>query len=72
MTTLEKIANRWHVQHVDDERNLDHGIIVTLAKDWYYVADPDCGVRGFDTVREAEEGTRRINVIFKGSGNGST
>lgn len=72
MKTLDKIKQRKWVLHVDDERSLDNGVIVTLVKGWCYVADPDCGVRGFDTVTEAEEGTRKVNVIFKGIGDGST
>lgn len=53
------------VAHVDDERDLDHGIIVTLAKGWFFKDSPE-GVRGYDTMREAREDTKRTNVEFKG------
>ena len=50
------------ILHVDDERNLDNGIIVTLKDGWYFVDDPRCGTRGFDTVAEAKAGTARSEV----------
>ena len=62
MTTLERIAKLPYVEHVDDERNIDNGIIITLMPGFAFVADPDCGVRGFDTVTEAQRGTARVAV----------
>lgn len=53
MTSLQKIGARAWVLHVDDERDLDHGVIVTLKDGWEFVSDPGCGTRGFDTVGEA-------------------
>lgn len=64
MKTLDKIRERRWVAHVDDERELDNGIIVTLKKGYTFVNDPGCGVRGFDTATEAERETRNANVIF--------
>ena len=57
--------NRTWIAHVDDERDLDQGIIVTLKDNWYFKDDPNCGVRGFDTVKEAREGTVRSEVYQK-------
>ena len=65
MKTLQKISARAWVQHVDDERELDNGIIVTLCPGWEFQSDPGCGVRGFDTVAEALQETARSNVNQK-------
>jgi hypothetical protein len=50
------------IEHIDDERDLDHGIIVTLKHGWFFKDDPNCGVRGFDTVKEAKDGTAKSEV----------
>lgn len=62
MKTLDKIAARPWVLHVDDERAIGNGIIITLAEGWYFWTDPGCGTRGFDTAREALTETARNNV----------
>ena len=69
MKTLDKIRTRIWVEHVDDERELDHGIIVTLKPGWEYLLDPGCGVRGFDTATEALDGTSSTAVGIKRSKN---
>lgn len=71
MKTQDLIKSRHWVLHVDDERGIGNGVIIMLIDDCFFVSDPDCGTKGFDTLKEAEEGTRKKNVIFKGSGNGS-
>ena len=53
-----------HVLYLDDETELDHGYIVTLAKGYTFADDPDCGVRGFDTMQEVREAIKLKNVIF--------
>lgn len=54
-----------HVAHIDDETDIDyHGYIVTLAAGYTFRDEPDCGVRGFDTMRELKEAIKRENVIF--------
>jgi hypothetical protein len=53
-----------HVSYIDDERGDDNGIIVTLAKGYYWADEPDCGVRGFDTMSEVREAIKKANVIF--------
>jgi hypothetical protein len=58
-------ANRNWIAFVDDERDLDQGIIVTLKNGWYFKDDPSCGVRGFDTIKEAKEGTLKSEVYQK-------
>lgn len=57
MRTLDRIRARPYVEHVDDERNLEHGVIVTLKPGCTFRDDPGCGVRGFDTLSEALTGT---------------
>ncbi|OZA25671.1 MAG: hypothetical protein B7X91_11440 [Hydrogenophilales bacterium 17-64-11] len=59
---LELVCARPHVSHVDNERELGNGIIVTLRDGFYFSADPGCGVRGFDSAKEAEQGTRSARV----------
>lgn len=56
------LATRRWIAHIDDERNIDNGIIVTLAEGWEFVADRGCGVRGFDTMAEVNAGTKKSEV----------
>ena len=65
MKTLDRIRARTHVAFVDDERNIGNPIIVTLTDGFDFAVDPGCGVRGFDTVAEAEQGTRSTAVVAK-------
>ncbi len=62
LVSTAKLKARDWVLHVDDERNLDNGIIVMLRDGWEYCDDPGCGTRGFDTFREALQGTARGQV----------
>ena len=63
--TLNKLlAKRPWIAHIDDERKLGNSIVVTLNKDWYFVLEFRGGVRGFDTVQEVEEGTRK-SAVYK-------
>lgn len=64
--TLEQMRALPHVAHVDDERELGNGIIVTLKQGFFFASDPGCGVRGFDSAKEAERGTRSAQVYRKG------
>lgn len=48
------------VEYIDDERITGNGIIITLKEGFYFY--DDCGVMGFDTVRELKE---EINMIEK-------
>lgn len=67
--TFEKIlATRPWVAHIDDERGEGNSIIVTLDEDWVWDDEKDCGVRGFETVKEVEQGTRR-NCVFRTTNN---
>ena len=64
--TLQKILNtRLWVAYIDDERADGNSIIVTLDKDYVFMNERDCGVRGFDTVAEVELGTRFSEIIHK-------
>lgn len=53
------------IAYIDDERKLGNSIIVTLAEGWFFADEPDCGVRGFDTVGEVRQQTARNAVVFR-------
>jgi hypothetical protein len=53
---------RQWISHVDDERNIGHGIIVTLKKGWFFNDGEKEGVRGYDTLTEAKKDTSKTNV----------
>lgn len=63
--TVDLIKARAWVQHVDDERNIDNGVIISLYEEWEFCADPGCTVRGFDTMTEALAGTANSEVRRK-------
>ena len=51
------------IEHWDDERASDGGIVVTLHYGWSFDPKPyHEGVRGFDTVREAKQATAIKNL----------
>lgn len=60
--TAERLEQKEFVYAVDDERHYGNGYIVTLEDTWFFMDDPGCGVRGFDTLREVAETVRRSNV----------
>jgi hypothetical protein len=66
MTTLDKLKNQrdW-IAHIDDERDLGNGYIVALKHPFCFVADPNCGVRGFDTFLEMKTGTIKSSLYQK-------
>lgn len=47
------------VEYWDDERDIGNGIIVTLIPGVFFY--DDCGVMGFDTVREARAEIARVS-----------
>lgn len=47
------------VEYWDDEREIGNGIIVTLIPGVFFY--DDCGVMGFDTVREARAEIARVS-----------
>jgi hypothetical protein len=61
-TVIERIRSRDWVDFVDNETDLGHGYIVTLKKGYCFEADPGCGVRGFDSIADAEKETRACAV----------
>lgn len=61
---LKHIGTLPHVMAVDDERNIGNYIIVTLKNNWFFVVDPGCGIRGFETVNEAKANTGKKSVYF--------
>lgn len=61
-TMLQLVRARAHVAHVHDERDTGSGIIVTLQGGFCFFVAPGCGVHGFDSVAEAERGTRSAQV----------
>ncbi len=61
--TLNKLLwTREWIAHIDDERSIGNSIIVTLKPEYYFVAEHNCGVRGFDNVQDTEIGTRKSAV----------
>jgi hypothetical protein len=56
------IARPW-IKFIDDERSEGNSIIVTLTENWYFADEPDCGVRGYDTVNEVVRDTSRACVV---------
>ena len=54
------------VEHWDDERGIGNGIIVTLLPGHFFY--DDCGVMGFDTVREARTAIREVAARSPGDG----
>jgi hypothetical protein len=64
--TLNSIlANCDWVAYIDDERNDGNSIIVTLEAGWFFADEPNCGIRGFDTVAEVQAATRQSKVVQK-------
>ena len=59
------INNRLWIAHIDDERKIGNSIIVTLDKNYVFMDDKNCGVRGYDSIKELELGTRFVNIIHK-------
>jgi hypothetical protein len=53
---------KW-VAHIDDETSLDHGYIVTLVNGCTFKDEPDCGVRGFDTMAELKQAIKASNIL---------
>ena len=51
------------VQHWDDERNQQNGIIVTLHYGWSFEPFEHQSVRGFDTVTEAKKAIKFKNLF---------
>ena len=56
------LKQRQWIAYIDDERELGNSIIVTLKEGWYFVDDPNCGVKGFDSIKEVMEETKKSNV----------
>jgi len=69
MKSLQTILNTNPlVAYIDDERGDGNSIIVTLHNEYVFADEPDCGVRGFDTVKEVRDGTSPIHIQHKGVG----
>jgi hypothetical protein len=51
-----------HVEFWDDERNLDHGILVTLQYGWSFYEREHQGVMSFEAITEAREAIKLKNV----------
>lgn len=61
---IEQLSRKLYVAHIDDERAEGNSILVTLATNWYWADEPDCGVRGFDTVAELRSGLTQDSVVY--------
>lgn len=53
------------IAYIDDERGEGNSIIVTLATGFYFADEPDCGVRGFETVSEVRRNTTKKDVVWR-------
>lgn len=62
---LSTLAKQPWVAFVDDERHLGNSIVITLADGWFFKNEPDCGVQGFDTIKEAQQGAAKSRVFQK-------
>jgi hypothetical protein len=63
LNRIEKlIISRPWIAFVDDERDLDHGWIVTLEDGYCFKSEQGCGVRGFDSWLELKRETKRFDV----------
>lgn len=56
------------IAYIDDERGEGNSIIVTLATGFYFADEPDCGVRGFETVSEVRRNTTKKDVVWREKG----
>lgn len=67
MNTIQRLKEMhiMRVNHIDDEREIGNSIIVTLKKHYYFADEPNCGVRGFDTLKELREGIKAKNIVYK-------
>jgi len=63
MTYEQITAGRPWVLAVDPD---DDGPVVTLREPWAFKDDPGCGVRAFDSPRDAWRNTRRADVYQMG------
>ena len=57
------LAKRPWIAFIDDERDMDNSIIVTLHKGWEFADDKGCGVKGFDTINEVKAATAKSEVV---------
>ena len=55
---MSALARHAKVEHLDDERDLGHGYIITLHYGWTFASPWHEGVRGFDTIKEATQAVR--------------
>ena len=53
------------IAYIDDERGEGNSVIVTLATGFYFADEPDCGVRGFETVSEVRRNTTKKDVVWR-------
>jgi hypothetical protein len=61
-TFARLLKTRPWIAHIDDKRGDGNSIIITLKSGWEFDDDPQCGVKGCDTVKEVEMYTRASNV----------
>jgi hypothetical protein len=60
------INTRSWIANISDERAQGNNIVITLKDGWFFTADPNCGVRGFDSIRDASAGCSR-NTVYNPS-----
>lgn len=60
---LDQVRKLPWVYAVDDERESDSSIIVTLHEGFEFAGNPGCGVQGFDTVARVQAETRKSAIL---------
>jgi hypothetical protein len=59
------VALRPWVARIDDERCRSDLIYITLGKGFGFSDDPNCSVRGFRSITDVCDGTRKSDVVLK-------
>lgn len=64
--TLKNLtAARPWVSRIDDERCRGGSIYITLVKGFGFSDEPSCSVRGFGSITDVREGTRKSDVVLQ-------
>lgn len=67
MKTIDRLRKHPRVRHVDDERAIGNGVIVTLRAGWHFdPTDYENRVRGEDTASEALAMVREAHAVPAG------
>lgn len=65
-STVARLAGHARVEHVDDERSLGNGVLITLRQGWAWDPMQDNRVRGFNTASDALRAVQAEALTFAG------